>query len=232
MRFDLSAMRWMCATALALVWAWSAASAPLGMACEIAYGTHPFHETLTQIEQNSVAGTLEVAIRIDAVDLDQMIERWLGQRIDLERDVRAERSMELWLRERLAVRLPSGERASMTWIGHEFEGPFCWLYVEFAVARDEPFVDLAHLVLFDWHPGPVNRIVGVGTLRGVSLATTPDRPVVRVRLNEAPTRTPLRVLMDLLRGFWSVLRLSTRGLLRLPSAATIGVGVPSSAFSG
>ncbi len=173
---------------------------------------HPFHETLTQIEQNIDDNTLEVAIRIDALDLDQMIERWLGERIDIEHDPRAERSLELWLRERLGVRLAGGERAPMTWIGHEFEGPFCWMYVEYSVDRDEPFVDLAHLVLFDWHPGPVNRIVGVGTLRGVSLATTPEHPIAHLRLLAAPRRTPLRVLVDLFRDLWLGMRLAARGL--------------------
>ncbi len=172
---------------------------------------HPFHETLTQVEQNLDANTLEVAIRIDALDLDQMIERWLGERIDIEHDPRAERSTELWLRERLGVRLASGDRAPMTWIGREFDGPFCWMYVEFTVDRNEPFVDLAHIVLFDWHPGPVNRIVGVGTLRGVSLATTPEHPIARLRLLAAPRRTPLRVLVDLFRDLWLGLRIAARG---------------------
>jgi len=170
--------------------------------------THPFHETLAQIEHNTSANTLEMAMRIDAIDLDQMVERWLGERIDIEHDSRGERSTELWLRERLAARLPDGSPASMTWIGSEFQGPFAWLYVEFDAPKSAAYLDLADIVLFDWHPMPTNRLVGVGTLKGTAYTTTPDRPVARVRLRPM---TLLEMLVDLGRDLWHAMRQS-RGI--------------------
>lgn len=162
---------------------------------------HPFHETLAQIEHNRESHTLEIALRVDAVDLEQMVERWLGERIDLERDPRGERSLELWLRERLAARTDRGP-APLTWLGREFEGAYCWIYAEVEIPRGASRVDLVHLVLFDWHPFPTNHVVGVGASAGFSGATTIDAPMLRVPLGprEPALHAAARVLAAIARA--------------------------------
>ncbi len=169
---------------------------------------HPFHETLTQFEHNAEGHSLELALRIDAIDLEQMVERWLGERINLETDPRAERSIELWLGERLSGRLPSGEKAPLSWIGHEFDGAFCWVYVQLEIPDQTEWIDLAHIVLFDWHPQPTNHIVGVGENRKQAYATTIEEPVARIQL-AATEKTPRPwwwALADLAWAVWQLLQ--------------------------
>ncbi len=197
------AQRYECASGTARP-IWALVCLFLSILTQLAHA-HPFHETLTQFEHNAEAQSLELAIRIDAIDLDQMIERWLGERIDLERDPRAERSIELWLRERLSARLSTGERAAMTWIGHEFEGAFCWVYVQFEALAGAAWLDLAHLVLFDWHPQPTNHLVGVGVSKGQAATTTIEQPIARIRLAEQPRAWWWR-LIDLAGEFWRAIR--------------------------
>ncbi len=178
-----------------------------------ALAAHPFHETLTQFEHNAHNGTLELALRIDAVDLEQMVERWLAERVNLETDVRAERSIELWLRERLSAQLSTGERAAFAWVGYEFDGAFCWIYVQFEVSPEAEWLDLAHIVLFDWHPSPTNTIVGLAKNSGQSYATTLEQPIARIRLTgEGETRIWWRVVIELAVAVWRAIQAQSRGI--------------------
>ena len=170
---------------------------------------HPFHETHAQFEHNVHNSTLEFALRIDAIDFEQMVERWLADRINLETDPRAEQSIELWLGERLNAQLSTGEQSAMTWIGFEFEGAFCWVYLEFEAPPEAEWLDLTHLVLFDWHPQPTNNIVGVGRNKGESYATTIQQPIARIRLAtdaEKESRAWWWALADLAAAIWQAIR--------------------------
>ncbi len=71
------------------------------------------------------------------------------------------------------------------------------------------WLDLTHIVLFDWHPQPTNHIVGVARNKGDSYATTIDQPIARIRLATDAENEPRAwwwVVLDLGIAVWRAIQ--------------------------
>lgn len=114
----------------------SAAGFSAAAAASVA-GSHPWHDSMTEVRPRPAAGRLEVSLRIDAAHLEQAVRRMSGQPIDLERisvGSAADGCVAEYLMRHVRgrLRLAGGGHAPMQfhWVGRELDGSDCRAYIE------------------------------------------------------------------------------------------------------
>ncbi len=138
---------------------------------------HPVHETVSEVEWNPQSKRLEVAIRMHVLD-----EQWIRRQADREADV----SDVAIAYVKKCVRVGSGPESTTTektrdtyhWIGREEDDAYVWWYVEIEPADESEPRFLRHSMLFDHHPGYVNRVVVLSRLPKLAQTLTIARPTM------------------------------------------------------
>ena len=92
--------------------------------------SHKFHASLTQVEVNSSAKTVEVAIRVFVDDLEESLSRRAGRRVRFGATAAFDELALAEVNESLKIDTAGGERLSFRWIGKEVSVDVVWLYVE------------------------------------------------------------------------------------------------------
>src|SRR5918997_501181 len=93
------------------------------LACVVALGAarpgaaHKFYASLAQVEYNAASGTVEVAMRVFADDLELALTRRAGRPIRLERKKDSDRLVIEYLREKFELRNRAGERKELRLVG-------------------------------------------------------------------------------------------------------------------
>jgi Domain of unknown function (DUF6702) len=91
---------------------------------------HPFHGSIAEAEYRRDKQLLEVAMRVHPDDLEAVLSRRAGRRIDLEKAAEADDLARRYLMERFQVRSPAGHGAELNWVGKEVTAKWAWLYFE------------------------------------------------------------------------------------------------------
>ncbi len=118
---------------------------------------HPGHETLAEAEVNGEAGTLEVALRIDSMDLERSLRANHSDPPRLE-DKAVEPLLENLLKTGFLVRSPKGGPGQLNYVGYELEGLDAWLYFEIELPRRGRTLQISNQMLFDVAPGQLHRV--------------------------------------------------------------------------
>ncbi len=178
------------------------------LACAV-FLLHPVHETVTEVEWNSVTKRLEVAIRLDADD-----ERWIREKVGADADAEVSEWAVGYLRKRFRVaelaqpklaqpkpaqpkpaqpKLAEPAKADKSadpttyhWIGRDREGAYAWWYFEIEAeggGRPE-WVDVK--VLYDREPDFLHRVLVLGKTPPLAINVTGDK--TRVELNPSSSQ--------------------------------------------
>ena len=143
-------------------------------ACSAA-SAHPCRETLAQVELNTKTSSLEVAMRIDALELEAAVSEWAGRRVHLDDREDAEPFIAGYLAERFTARDAGGTLGEPRWIGLEDEVLEVWVYFEVAFESTPAEIELTSTVLMERVPLQVNVVeYHVGAWKQVSLLTVKD----------------------------------------------------------
>jgi hypothetical protein len=102
----------------------------LGSVAASAAEGHPWHRTVAEIDLRAAPPRLEVALRVDALELEQELSARAGRRLDLDDGAAVAPEATDLLRQSFLVRTRSGGYAGLRWVGLETEGAEAWLYFE------------------------------------------------------------------------------------------------------
>lgn len=119
---------------------------------------HKFHASLTQIEVNSTAKTVEVAIRVFADDLEEALTRRSGHRVRLETASDFDELALAYVASTLKLVAPDGEPLTLRWIGKEASVDVVWLYVEAPMSSNLDGSVLENTLFFDLFEDQVNTV--------------------------------------------------------------------------
>ena len=175
-----------------------ACAALAGLAAGSAEGraaAHPGHASFGQADLNPASRSLEVALCVNAFDLEQALSRAAGRPVDLERNPEAEALVRDYVARRFRLSLADGREPALVWVGREDFVSTMWLYFEFPLPEAAPLdmagAALAHTLFFELHPEQVHALhVGRGAARA-TLRFTPSEPRRALRAPE-PSPEPNR----------------------------------------
>jgi len=148
---------------------------------EPARAPHPWHTSLAQVELNEETLSLEVALRVDPLDLETALTHRAGERVDLD-DEGVDEHIVAWLRAAFGLRLADGTRPPLEWVGKELFVSTAWLYFEIPLPADAEttgatLTDRLFLELRDTQRNTVNYRRG---RQKASLAFTADRTAIEL----------------------------------------------------
>lgn len=107
-----------------------------GLLLVAAAGAHPFHESFAEAHFNPAADTIEVALRVDAAELEQRLRAGQAGRFPAEGPARDALRAD-YVRARFAAR--RGDRPlPLQWVGAEYDGAFLWMYFELSDCAPRP----------------------------------------------------------------------------------------------
>lgn len=120
---------------------------------------HKFHFSNTQVDYNPGAATLEITIRLFADDLEQVLARRAGRKVEVDRTPDAEALAFGYLREVLRLRGPDMQEIPLRWVGMEAKVDTVYCYVE-APAPPTGLRNLAMAfsLFFELQRGQVNLV--------------------------------------------------------------------------
>lgn len=121
---------------------------------------HKFHFTSTLLDYNPASKVYEITVRLFADDIEAVMSRMAGRRIEVDRSPDAERLCFEYLRERLRLRGPDTKPIPLRWVGLEVKVTTVYAYLE-SDAPDTGLRDLAiqNTIFFDHLPGQVNTVI-------------------------------------------------------------------------
>ncbi len=98
-----------------------------GTAC-----AHPVHTQVTEVEWNPDTRCFEVAMKLDAVALEDSVSIRQGSRFRLESAKQVDEVLAQWLPKYFRIDIGgSSQPGSIRWAGHELELHVAWLYFEY-----------------------------------------------------------------------------------------------------
>lgn len=158
---------------------WTPRGALLALACALWLGgaalAHPRHASIADAEWNAETGRLEVALRVNAVDLEQALRRISQRPVDLDTSAGLDRLMQDYLARSFVVKDSSGKRAGLIWVGYEADLKEAWLYFEVPLEKGPDNVTFADGVFFELLPDQANTINFRMGKQRKSLTCTADR---------------------------------------------------------
>jgi len=136
---------------------------------------HPRHVSIAEAEWNAKTQRLEIALKVNPLDLEQALRRASNRPIDLDKSAGIDQLMQDYLARSFVVQEADGTRAKLIWVGHEADLKEAWLYFEVPLKNGPDNVRFGDGVFFELLPDQANTInFRVGSLRK-SLTFTVDR---------------------------------------------------------
>lgn len=118
---------------------------------------HPFHVTIMEAEYNPEARSLEIALRVNPVDLAEALSRRAERRVDLdEPDV--ETLVRRYAADTLELRDNRDRPVPFQWVGMELDPRAGWLYLEFPLPDGPEGVRFANRVFLELEADQVNTV--------------------------------------------------------------------------
>lgn len=122
--------------------------------------THAFYVSVTEINQNQSAKTLEISSRIFLADFEQALEKEYRQKVDLTNPAnkkQVEQMVAGYLSKHLVLNV-NGKPVSMMYIGYEIEDDGAWCYFEVRNISAVNRLQIKNDILFNYYPDQVNMM--------------------------------------------------------------------------
>ena len=112
---------------------------------------HDFHVSITQIDHNAQAGTLEMAVKIFVDDLEGSIAALGGGKLHLGeagQAANADSILFAYLENRLQVTL-NEKPQKMSWVGDEIEADAVWCFLEIGQIKHVSSIEITNRILLE-----------------------------------------------------------------------------------
>ena len=132
---------------------------------------HPVHASFAEVEFNPKSRVLEVALEVDARDLEVLLKARAGRPVDLEKTADLDKLIVPYLRRAFAVRVLKTKNANnaknakkknppsnIRWVGMELPGAKAVLYFTVPLGRRTRNLVLENRVFFDLDRKQVNTV--------------------------------------------------------------------------
>ncbi|MEZ5326059.1 MAG: DUF6702 family protein [Verrucomicrobiales bacterium] len=122
---------------------------------------HPNHDAIAEVDWNSETGSLEVALRVNAHELERVVSTAAGKALDLD-DATSTEPLKKYIAAKMRCLDGEGKPVEMKWVGAEIRVRSAWIYFEFPVGKlSEEAVtkcSLANTVFFDEYEDQTNTV--------------------------------------------------------------------------
>ena len=119
---------------------------------------HPWHETYAELDLREARGLFEVALRVDALELEQAVGRRTGERLSIDDRDAFEPHLAAYLRATFLVRSEGGSWSEPKWVGYEAELRDAWLYFELPLPPGPGPLWLSNEILFERNAFQSNQL--------------------------------------------------------------------------
>ena len=119
---------------------------------------HPFHVSIAEAEWNASSKTIEVALRVDPVDLELALRRRFRKPVDLDKTRDIEKLIAAWLQDTFVVRNADKKESKLDWVGCEITLKEAWLYFEFPAEAGWQGLTISNEVFFERLNGQANTV--------------------------------------------------------------------------
>jgi hypothetical protein len=119
---------------------------------------HTFHTSLMQAEFNEKEKTLEISIQVFAHDLETVLTKRAGKRVQLDRSPVAPVLVLAYLSEAVNIRNREGQPKSFIWVGMEPQADAVWLYLESKMPEGVDGAQIRNRIFFDLLDDQVNLV--------------------------------------------------------------------------
>jgi len=152
---------------------------------------HPVHASFAEVGYEPKTGQLEVALEVDARDLEVLLKARAGRPVDLDETRDAEKLVAAYVRTAFVVRKIGRAKTKtesrtkpfpLEWVGMELSGAKAVLYFAVPVEKSATRVLIQNRVFFDLEARQVNTMVLRVGERRKTLRFTTRRPRHQVEL--------------------------------------------------
>ena len=147
---SLSARLWgrQCLACLALLQAWISATQG-----------HPNHDVIAEADWNAKTASLEVALQVNAHELERAVSIAAGEALDLDEESSVHH-LKKYIATKVRCLKADGAAIEMLWVGAEIKVRSAWVYFEFPVGTEVAVADcsISNTVLFDQHEDQKNTV--------------------------------------------------------------------------
>lgn len=110
---------------------------------------HPWHETQAEVDLRVDRGRFEVALRVDALELEQAVEGRAGRELSIDEGPTFGPWLEAYVRDAFLVRSAGGSWSRLVWVGYEAELRDAWVYFEVPLPPGPGPLRLSNRILFE-----------------------------------------------------------------------------------
>lgn len=154
---------------------------------------HPNHDAVAEADWNPKTTSLEVALRLNASQLEKTLSKELGQAIDLEKP-EAQKLLKAFAARSVTLKDSAGKVVAQKWVGAEIRVRSAWLYFEFPLKSKSVIgCELSNTVFFDVFDDQKNTValkLAENTQR-TFLRFSKDSPSVKVAVAEPTKETEI-----------------------------------------
>ncbi|MEE9392473.1 MAG: DUF6702 family protein [Planctomycetota bacterium] len=163
--------------------------APLGLIilslCCLAATRHPVLSSHGEAEWNEKTSSLELALCLDAIELEEQVARLQGKKIDLAKPKGLDAVIFGWLNEEFEILNLKQKPFKLSWVGFEMDGPEVWLYFECPLPKTQQEIIISHRVFNEAQPGQMNFFdlkVGKAKAKQFLFSSMDNEKRIRIRL--------------------------------------------------
>jgi hypothetical protein len=132
---------------------------PTSFAAESENRSHTYHTSLTRIDYNADQKLFEISIQLFTHDLQPLLEKRKGSRIDLEKTPGVDKLILDYLNENFILSNKSGEMKKFKWVGMETDIDAVWVYLETPSTESPEGFNLQNTIFFESFAEQANLVV-------------------------------------------------------------------------
>ncbi len=111
---------------------------------------HHFSVSLAEMELNSQERKLEVALKLNAYDLERALKAFYKRPRDLEKEEKNSLELFRYLEKRISFQTSAQKKLPLKWVGHELEKGTIWLYFVVVLPKQSlKEIQIQNQVLFE-----------------------------------------------------------------------------------
>jgi hypothetical protein len=131
---------------------------------------HRYHTSVTRMEYNGQDKDVEITIQTFVNDVEDILSKRTGARVQLDAGKDAERKVYDYLRSSLELQNPAG-KSELQWVGMEIKGESLWVYATAQMPKGIAHTSVRNTFLFDLFNDQVNivNVISGGKKTGLVL---------------------------------------------------------------
>lgn len=150
---------------------------------------HPFHFSFAEGNWNEETQRLEISLRLEPHDLEDVLRRQTGQAVKLE-DEATEKLLEAYLKQSLRVESQAGKPVELVWVGAEVKIKTVWLHFEVPLPQGIEGVKITNTLLLEHLADQVNVMALKQGSKAVAVQFSSKQQMQIVKLRDNPPQEP------------------------------------------